>query len=350
MSFDEFAPAVEQILQKAGLNPEREPEWLPDGTKTPDFFCPRDPPIWVEAKRLEATREWTSLRRLGDDLMRRAKGLSGTGTAHAYISPTADAGSLKRVFDLVRHARDVLRAGRCVVTIHGTASPRPPVEFTFHHDSEVIRYVSDEVSDGKFGIPYAVPPDSWTELVTVRHSDGKTREAPLYQVACEDAFLVALEISPSIDRFRVSMVTHAVGMQESKVKKRLRAHLRTANRQFKEARRSVDGPTLVVVGDTGQIPDTIEQDDILEALFGDLTVPFPIGDEKAPPPFYGQNGIWREQQHTSTSAVCWVQDGQPILTVHNPWADTALPDGLLPGRELKVNDDGRLYDCSNDPA
>lgn len=346
MPNDKFACSVARLLTDVGLTPEPEPSWLTTGPR-PDFFCPGDPPTWVEAKLLERTPDWVTIRRLWDSLRERAKDVPVTGTAHSYMSPNADEGAVKRVLELVRSKLEASPGARCVVALHGHSTPLNIVEFSYTHDRENVRYIADQPFFGRFGIPFSVPPDSWDECVTIACPGDGRRSAPLFQEATEDAFLVALDIHPSADAFRVLSVTHAGGARLSTVQKRLRKALRKANRQFKSALEVVPGPTLTALGDTGQVPDTIDGDDILAALFGDLTVPFAIGDEEVPPPFYGQNGIWHSQQHTSTSAVCWVRDGRPVLTVHNPWADAPLPKGLLPGEELEVDDeDGRFRSCS----
>ena len=56
--------------------------------------------------------------------------------------------------------------------------------------------------------------------------------------------------------------------------------------------------------------------------------------------YYGRNGFWNETKNTTVSAAVYFRkDNKPIL-IHNHWAESPLPQGLLDCREYMPQDNG----------
>lgn len=308
---------AEQWLRTLGYAPEPEPVWIRAGEK-PDFFGHGATPVWVEVKTLEAPRHLAVMDRAWADLRARcARVEATTGDLYAVIGDDYDEKAAKWLIGSV--ASDAATERRVDVVV----VPADPV-----YDATVrLEYATEEglivqscarSESGRYTFYPGLEPNDWSKEVQILHSDGSKSAAALYDVLEADADAkLAVRIFPSATPLQLRS-TIGAGARENRSVWRVRQEIRYTNRQLRNGQRYQAAAGVCAIYQDGL--DALGEQQVLAALFGDLTIPVMRNPTQLGPAFLGRNGVLSPTKNRGVSAVRYERAATSVTIVVNPWA------------------------------
>jgi hypothetical protein len=333
---------AEQWLRTLGYTPEPEPAWIGEGAK-PDFFGHGEHPFWVEVKTPAPPRHHEVMGRAWNDLRARCDRVEEvTGDLYAVIGDDYDEGAARwLIATLEREAPTRRRID--VVTI--PADPIYEVTVRFAYDSEDgrVEQICAKSRSGRYPAYPALEPADWAAEIVIAYPDGSQTCAAAHRVleTCSSARLAA-RVFPSARRLELRGTLGADAHQNRSVW-RVRQSVGDANRQIRNGQRFRPAPGVCAIYHDGL--DALGEQQVLAALFGDLTIPIDRDPIRQGPAFLGRNGVLSPNKNRGISAVRYQRAADNVTVVMNPWTDIPLdialfqqPVWVLDGDQLVLRD------------
>lgn len=331
-----------KFLERNDFSCEPEPDSVIQG-RVPDFFCIGAANLWIEVKALLPTADEEHLFRIFDYLRGNAHKVKGTGRGIAFISSQATEKDAKVGLSLANRALadpKFKTNNRTFALIPVKPDYGQTFHFTIREKKGTAWFLGCRSTRGEYGYPYTIAPDPWRQSIRLTSGDGRREAVKLDDFAQEDRYRLALELLRNGKPFTMLAAGRAGGAFYLTNVQRIRDAVSDANSQFKNALDYRMAPTALFIYQTG--PLVADDRAILSALFGDLQYTFQPKHFQECELTFGRNASWNLNQHTSTSAITYFPNEGTPVTVHNPWALTALPQKLFAGREWIPLADGKL--------
>lgn len=317
---------AEQWLRTLGYAPEPEPNWIAEGAK-PDFFGHGDQPIWVEVKTPAPPRHHEVMGRAWNDLRARcARVQAATGDLYAVIGDDYDERAARWLIATLER-EGLPRRHIDVVTV--PADPIYEVTVSFAYDSEDGRIVQlcAKSRNGSYPVYPALDPADWTAEIGIVHSDGTQAIGAAYRVLETHASArLAARVFPSASRLELRGTLDA-DARENRSVWRVREAVGDANRQLRNGQRHRGAPGVCAIYHDGL--DALGDQQVLAALFGDLTIAIDLDPVRQGPAFLGRNGVLAPNKNRGVSAVRYQRSANSVTVVLNPWADFAVDSRLF---------------------
>jgi hypothetical protein len=332
---------AEQLLSEQGYYCEPEPAWV-DG-EVPDFLCRGKAELWVEVKSFREP-DLEAAGRVAEWLNEQSHKFQATGRADAFISDETSQKDIKHVLRLADRAlQEAAASGAPPHRLYAVVPSNPEYDRFIKinlqmQDEEEILY-SCRSSTGRYGRPLSHSRIDRKQVVIVTDDQGETLEILAQQLGLlDDDFRLALALQSTSDPFRVSSVMSR-GAAPSPIRKvnKIRAQARDANRKFKNACKYRNVACLMMIFDDTPLGD---EESFLGAFYGDLQVTWPVHGQAGPALHFGPNGFWNQGQNRTTSAACYLRKSTQPMLIHNCWARTKLPTGLVAAIEHVPQEDG----------
>lgn len=317
---------AEQWLKGLGYAPEPEPDWIRAGEK-PDFFGHGEAPVWVEVKTLHPPRHHALMGRAWDDLRARcAKVEATTGDLYAVIGDDYDEKAAKWLIgSLASEAASERRVD--VVVVPGDPVYDVTVRFEYAAEDGLIVQACARSESGRYTVYPGLEPNDWGKEIQILHSDGSKSAAALYEVLEADADAkLAVRIFPSTTPLQLRS-TIGAGARENRSVWRVRQEIRYTNRQLRNGQSYQAAPGVCAIYQDGL--DALGEQQVLAALFGDLTVQVMPNPTQLGPAFLGRNGVLSPTKNRGVSAVRYERAATSVTVVVNPWAAHAIDAGLF---------------------
>jgi hypothetical protein len=341
---DPSVDKAEIFLRGHGFSCEREPSWIVEGRK-PDFFCEGQRPLWVEVKNLSDTEQDRKQAYLWKETQSRAASVRKVGRSIALASRKATNKDVKVAFVLADLLLGELQVDneswrRAFVVVPSDPIYDRTARLVVEEEAGPVKILSCESRSGRYELPFGLQPRSYEDIVSIALSGTTSNRLPLYDIEESGHPLFALELNPGSTTFEVITLLMVDGEINLRNQARLRACIKDANGQIRNGQSYRDAPSIVLVyQDHLLVPTDVS---LVASLYGDLMYEFPRSRTGGGRFVYGHNGAFAPGKQSSVSAVCMIRnDGIPLL-IHNRWARIPLPQGLLGGKEIRVNDDGSL--------
>lgn len=332
---------AEAFLKKCGFDCEREPSWVKEGQK-PDFFCTGKESLWVEVKTLGDTPLDEKRDHLYKAFKDRESSVSAKGSAHASASEYATEKDIKVALKLAEILLTEWKEKtwrRAFSLIPFDPIYEKTIKLTFESEEGPVIVLSCESETGKYELPSMIEPKSYEEMVSILNKEGeKIRDVPFYELEESGTALISLELYPNTETFQIKSLMVG-GAHEVRNIERIRDSVKKARKQLSNGQRYREAPSLVLIYQDGPLvpPDIL----IPAAFYGDLTYSFPRGAPQEGDYYYGRNGVFGPDKNRAISAVSLIRNNTMPFTVHNYWAYHPLPPGLLGGREVRCNNEGK---------
>jgi len=343
-NLDPSIAKAEAFLKRCEFDCEREPFWVKEGQK-PDFFCTGKKSLWVEVKTLGDTPLDEKRAHLWKSLKHRESSVSAKGSAYASASEYATEKDIKVALKLAEILITEWKERKQTWGHAFSLIPFDPIyenniKLTFESDEGPVTVLSCESETGKYELPSLIKPKSYEEIVSLSNKEGeKIRDVPFYELEESGMALISLELYPDAETFEIKslMVGGDFGVRNIL---RIRDSVKKARRQLNNGKKYKEAPSLVLIFQDGLLVPS----DILipSAFYGDLTYSFPRGALEKGDYYYGRNGVFGPDKNRSISAVSLIRNNTMPFTVHNYWAYHLLPPGLLGGKEVSCNNEGRF--------
>lgn len=310
-------------LRGLGYDPEPEPVWITAGRK-PDFFARSAAPLWVEVKTLAQDPYQEAMGMAWDDLRSRCKTLVGTGGVYALLGEF-DEQANKVAMGFLSAAAIASResASAQVIMIPGTPdyAVRVRIEYPATDGIHVVQTGPASV-DGTYHHYPTLEPHNWRTQATIYAPDGTVKEERFYRVfSSRDPFKLAMRIFPSDDPIMVRSVGAAEARQVG-TRERLRNVVADAASQLRNGQKYAAAPGVIVLH-WDHLPGA-GVEDLLSAMFGDLTIAIDRNPVRSSGAFFGRNGILQPDKNRGVSAVVFFgPKGNPI-TILNPYTSRAI--------------------------
>ncbi|MFZ5791876.1 MAG: hypothetical protein ACOY3L_14385 [Pseudomonadota bacterium] len=330
------------FLTGRGFTCDLDLSWLGPGLR-PDVFCHGPSDLWVEVKTRTGLADDDHLFRIFEYLRTKADPNIGTGRGYAQVAKTATTQDAKAVLALARQALqspEAEAANEICIILPDDPDGSSIVHFMVAIESGRVLFVCRKSNSGSYGYPLGLEPNPFIQDVLLNDEAVADRTVPFHEIATEGAFRLALRIFPDGKPFHIGGAGPAEGARRVRTEERIRAAIKTANKQLKRALSVREAPAVVFIyhDDLFVANDAL----LLSALFGDRQYVFDPNDFHNGYFCFGPNGAWTSGQHKSVSAVTYFANEGPPLTVHNPWALRPLEPGLLGNREYVPQSDGTL--------
>ncbi|WP_035981361.1 hypothetical protein [Bradyrhizobium sp. STM 3843] len=334
---------AEQLLTKAGISFEPEPEWIKEGQK-PDFYCKGRKPFWCEVKTLERPEDTEKFNRTFCDLRSRTSKIEQTGWGIAYIHDNSSERDAKSIVRLLKRGlkrfEDNDSPDVVVALIPLKPDRRQFVRFSVTtRERGIVEFHSCVSLTGIYGSPDGINAEPFGQQVTQHFSTGaKPTLAAGTFLHPDETFLLAIVVWKHTDQFSLITAASALPAKRLKTPQRIREVLSDANDQFKNGTRYKNAPCLLTIFHDGlDVPDKAI---IASGLYGNLKFSYPERQPERGKLVLDKDGGWTRDKNRTTSAVLYVRnDGEPLL-IHNRWAHKRLPAGLFSCKEISLLQNG----------
>jgi hypothetical protein len=192
---------AEALLDKQGIEYEREPSWIEKGQK-PDFYWHGHPNFWCEVKTLERLPDSNELEAALAQLRSKTSNIPQPGFGIAYIGSGFDHREAKAVTHLVKRAvqrfQDPDASEVATALIPSDPNRREFVRFSFAtKDHAKVEVHSSASLSGIYGTISSMRPDPDDQMMRLRFSSGQEKDLSAENVVkmAED-FRVAVVIYP----------------------------------------------------------------------------------------------------------------------------------------------------------
>jgi hypothetical protein len=341
-----------KLLDKLGIEYEREPDWITEGRK-PDFYCSTRPKFWCEVKTLGELEDQRILGDALNELNNRASGIALPGQGIAHVSGRLSHQDAKVVMRLVKRAVARL-ADSDAPEIAVALIPKDPnrsefVRFSIStKDHAKVEFHSCMSRTGKYETPNGMVPEPYDQMTRLRFSSGNESSIPAREVVkWSDDFSVAIVIYPDDDPFKVLTAMLTGAARRLKNPERIRGDVSDANEQLKNGIKYKSAPGLLLIYHDGlDVPDDMI---IKSGLYGNLKYTAPKRSPSKGKLILDGDGAWNREKNRTTSAVAYIRnDGVPLL-IHNYWAYRALRAGVLRCREVAALPNGTFDEVDFSP-
>lgn len=317
---------AEQWLRALGYAPEPEPDWIGEGAK-PDFFGHGNYPVWVEVKTPAPPRHHEGMGQAWNDLRGRcARVQAATGDLYAVIGDDYDERAGRWLIATLE------REGRPRHHVDVVAIPADPdyeiaVRLAYDTGDGRIEQICAKSQSGRYPVYPALEPVDWAAEVVVTHSDGTETSAAAHRVLETDAGArLAARVFPGTTRLELRG-TLGADAHENRSVWRVREAIGDANRQLRNGQRCRPAPGVCAIYH-GSL-DALGDQQVLAALFGDLTIAIDLDPIRPGPAFLGRNGVLSPTKNRGVSAIRYQRSDDSTTVVVNPWADIAIEPGMF---------------------
>lgn len=292
--------------------------------------------MWLEVKELDPAPSQKLLDFAHDELKSRLSKSTLQVRVDARVAPGFDQSAAKQAIGLLVHE---IRMGLTANTntfvgipAGGLSKGKVIIEWT-DANGDATRFVTRKAKNGTYGCPLSSQPGDWTGNVTVTENGASRQELAFKVLSVVDPCLVTLRVLPTGPQIGLASVGGAEAENVTTVQK-LRRCISDANNQIKNGQSCRSLPSVVVVYNNHLIGD---QQDMMYACLGDLTLPIDISTKKAGQPYYGKNGVLNPTKNTSISAVTYRSRLFPDISLINPNASIPIKASWLTGEVYFVD-------------
>jgi hypothetical protein len=334
---------AETFLRSRGFDCEKEPTWVSEGKK-PDFFCQGRASIWVEVKTLSATVHDKKRAYQWDELQHRGAVVPAHGSAHALVSESATTKDIKVAIKLAQLLLAEFESKehnwyRAFIVIPCNPVYDEVVRLNIVEEEGTVLMMSCESRSGRYELPFTLEPKSYEQPVSIIKNNRVLNPVLLHDLIEEGDPKIVLEIMLGPDQFRIESFTPIGSNSQMHNSQRLRDCVKYGNAQLRNGQKYRNAPSvLLVYQDDILVPSDVI---IVATLYGDLKWSFPMGNPNSGRFLYGMNGAFGPNKNRAVSALCMIRNNSPPFTIHNFWGNP-FPPGLLGGREVICNNDGRF--------
>jgi hypothetical protein len=314
---------AEKWLRGLGFEPEPEPEWIKSGRK-PDFFARGPADCWLEVKELGLPDYEYAFAYAWNDLHERCQKSRLTGTLYAFIGEH-DQRAAKAAFRYVKRIhREVTEDGpNIIVMIPGDPdyNANVRVEYESRDGKHTVQVGPGSVS-GQYQCFPSLEPANWSAVATLRASTGAETTARLHKILLS-------RISPPLV-LRAFHSTEPLSLsaghseaRDNTSQSRIRRALADCNSQIRNGQRFNAAPGIAVIYQ--DFPDALGPEQLLAALFGDLTIEVLRDPARLGRAALAGNGALTRTDNRGISAVRYIRRNANADFVVNPHAEHALP-------------------------
>jgi hypothetical protein len=306
--------------------------------------------MWLEVKQLDPPPSREQMDFAWQELTKRLSKFSGRCRVDAWVSPALREKHIKRAVGLLEYEvksglkedEELFVAVPCGELEKGIVQLRWTME-----GERRVRLVSTRSQKGLYGCPSAFGPNRWSENLTIDDA-GSSRELPAFKVLdARGPAQICLHIGTADGLDRVLASLGNAEAQDVKTVAKLRDAIENANGQHKNAQLYRQLPCITVI--YFDELDGGSADDLLRACLGDLTIAIDPQTTQIGKSFYGDNGVFRPEKNTATSAVIYRSRNRPSTSIVNPWARITVPQRWLDGTIFSVTDDGDVIAAEESP-
>jgi hypothetical protein len=313
---------TETWLRELGFDPELEPDWITSGRK-PDFFARGPADTWVEVKELGLPDHEHAFADAWNDLRTRCEGSKLTGSLYAFIDVN-DQRAAKAAFKHIEriHGEVTADGTNYVVMIPNDSAYGTNVRLEYEsRDGNRTIQVGPASVSGQYQCFPSLEPKNWSAETTLRNSNGTVTTAKLHKLLLSRLPPpLVLRIFQSPDKLSLSAGHSAVRHNTSQ--SRIRRAVADCNGQIRNGQRFAAAPGIAVIHQ--DFPDALGDEQLLAALFGDLTLEVIRDPPRMGRAFLSGNGVLTRTHNRGISAVRYVRRNSNSVLAVNPHAEIPL--------------------------
>ena len=265
--------------------------------------------------------------RAWNDLHERCGVLDGvTGDLYAVIGDDYDERAARWLLAAIEREA---RSGRLVHIVSVPADPIYEVSARFSYQAEdgEVSQVAAKSRSQRYPLYPALEPADWGAEVEVTYSDGSRLSGAGHALfESRAAASLAARIFPGSAPLSLRGALGAEA-QENRSVWRVREAVADASQQLRNCQRYRPAPGVCAVYQGGL--DALGDQQVLAALFGDLTIAIEREANHSGPAFLGRNGVLSPTKHRGVSAVRYQRTDSSVAVVLNPWSDAPISPGLF---------------------
>jgi hypothetical protein len=348
-----YNEATEYWLREQGFMVVREDELgLAEKTKKPDFLCKLgNCEFWMEVKSIELPERHTFHGRCYDEFKKRESSVLNPSRAFVTVADNTSDKDIKVALSLVSQVLLQEDLSSAENLKHYVEIPKDPVDG--YNEFVRIEYETDEGKEvlhsvkslsNKYSRRFLGSNIKFNSEIKIKCFIGNCEKGSDFTLRAldlldETSFRISIQLMEGEDQFRICSVSHAIGFERSPNVKIFRNRSSDARKQIVSGNKQLGFKPGVVVFHHDNV-FAADEDAFMSAFYGDKTYEWQNGEDSDGLLYYGRNGFWNETKNTTVSAAVYFRkDNKPIL-IHNHWAESPLPQGLLDCREYMPQDNG----------